>query len=537
MAILPFRGLAERGILHDPSPYQLDLNAWSGGANVRFNGNKAMRSPIWRQVVDLGAVVPVHVAGYRPSTGFDFAFMVSDLGRTFKLLNQVATDVTSPDAIISTDKRALTSAFLGDVTYINRPDVQPHYYGPASTAFAPLPGWDATWSCRSLRAYGDYLIALNVTKGTATTKSMVKWSDLTLAGLPPGSWDATDSTKNAGENILEDMTSPIVDGCSMRGTFVIYSGEQIWAMTQTGGQAIFNFRRIFSEGGLIAPNCVVEVAGKHYCFGTSDIYVHDGTTKQSLIDQRNRDYVFRNLNARATEVCFVAYMPHLNEVVFAYQSGDSDAYFAPTTRCNKAAVYNIPGNTWSFIDLPNVSSMSLSNVNATMTYATAGTRGLTYANVGGSYYDQESGFDQHVIAVSVAAGPLMTNRLLAYDFMNKGSIAFPFVPEANAPAFIERVGLDLDQVGSDLVTYKNVRRVYPLVSMYGNEPVSVRVGGSLTPAGQVTWADPVLFNPVTQYKVDTQKGGRYLALRFTVVHPADFEINGFDVDVSPGGRR
>ena len=538
MAILPFRGLAERGILRDPAPFQLDMNAWSGGAGMRFHSNKAMRGPIWRGVGAPLAFRPQHCVGYRPSSGFDVVFLADEGGHLYKSISGITTDVAPAGYLPTATPAAFTSTFLGDVVYVTRPSDVPYYYGPASTAFAKLPGWDTTWRCRSMRAFGNYLIALNVTKGAAVTKTMVKWSDLTLAGQVPGSWDATDSTKNTGENILEDMDAPIVDGCPMRSNFIIYSSDQVWAMTPVATQEVFRFRRLFSEGGLIAPNCAVEVDGKHYVFGTQDIYVHDGTTKTSIIDQRNRDYVFRNLDMRRTEVCFASYMPTLNEIVFAYRTGDADSPFAGGDRCNKGAVYNIPGNTWTFIDLPNVSSISLSNLNTTMTYATAQARGLTYANVGGSYYDQDSGYDTHIIAVSAdQPGKVSASRLVAYDFMNKGTLAYPFIPELNAPAYIERTGIDLDQVGSDLVTYKNVRRVYPLVSIFDKQPVLVQIGGSLTPSGIVTWSPAVSFDPATQYKVDVQKGGRYLAVRFTVATPCDFEIDGFDLDVSPGGRR
>ena len=52
-----------------------------------------------------------------------------------------------------------------------------------------------------------------------------------------------------------------------------------------GGNDVFSsFNRVFDKTGLINTNCVVEVEGKHYCFGLDDIYTHDGTSKITIAD-------------------------------------------------------------------------------------------------------------------------------------------------------------------------------------------------------------------------------------------------------------
>lgn len=615
MAILPFRGLAEKGILHDPSPYQLDLDAWSEGAGIRFHGNKAMRAPIFRAVVESLSDTPAYCNSHTPASGYDSVFISFEDGKTSAYSNGSTTDITptgkvtniaitvagsgyvsvptvtlgappgggtqatatavltggsiagfvitnpgagyitAPSVTLtaapgggttctatslifatSSDSRRFTSTFLGSVSYLNRPSAPPTYFGPSSTALQGLPGWDGSWNCRALRSFGDYLIALNVTKGTNSNPSLVKWSDLTLNGLPPASWNQNDPTTSSGENPLEDLSTPLVDGLAMRGLFVLYSEDQIWSMALSGDQFIFDFARLFGDGGLIAPGCAVEVDGMHYVFGPNDIYRHDGSSKKSIIDNRNKDYVYRNLNQQHTESCFAIYMPKFEEIMFGYVSGDSTAFFPGTTRCNKGAIYNIPGDTWAFVDLPNVGGACLATLNDTLTYTTATTQ--TYANVGGSYFDQDNTFAENVVLVSrPLSGSLTTSRLLAYDFFDKGSLAFPFSTEANAPAYLERTGIDLDQLGSDLTTYKIVRRMFPLVSIFDNVPIQIQIGGALTPSGNVSWGPLITFNPVTQYKIDMIKGGRYLGVRFTVSLPVDFEINGFDLDVVSAGRR
>jgi hypothetical protein len=526
------------------------VDAWSGGVNVRFHANQAERAPIFRTVYDAMTSEPTFCVGYEPSTGYDQVMTVDANARIWGYVSGGLTDISETGHVNSTDPRAVTSTALGDVIYINRPDQAPRYYGPTSTTFSVLPNMDSAWTCRSLRVFGDYLIALNVTKPTTWTDphtntsqpggafpNLFKWSDLALDGQTPGSWDYLDPNTSAGENPLEQLNTPIVDGLPMRSIFVIYSETEVWAAAQTGDIQIFQWQQLFSEGGMIAPNCAVEVDGVHYVLGPTDIYRHDGVTKQSIIDKRNKTTFFRYLNKQKSEVCFVAYAPAYDSVFFCCNSGDPNSTFQGVDRCNWAAVYDIPGDTWSFIDLPNVSSITQANLDTVLTYATS-SASVTYSNVGGTYYDQENSYSKSTVACSGSfSGRITNSRLLAYDFADKGSLAFPSVAECNPPAFMERIGLDLDQMGSDLATYKLVRRVFPQVVIYNSTPVQVYVGGAMTPASVPNYAAPVSFDPTQQYKVDVKKGGRYLAVKYTVTTMDDFEVAGYDLDVEDNGHR
>ena len=101
---------------------------------------------------------------------------------------------------------------------------------------------------------------------------------------------------------------------------------------------------------------MVEVEGKHYVFGPFDIYVHDGTSKQSICDERVKNFIFGALNNADADRCFVQHNPTLNEIYFCYKSGDQHVAFPNADRCNRAAAYNYRNDSWSFMDLPNVSS-------------------------------------------------------------------------------------------------------------------------------------------------------------------------------------
>jgi hypothetical protein len=639
--IFPVRDLAQKGVLRDPSSYQLDLNAWSNGKGIRFHANKVQSAPVFRVAQDEIATAPVFCASYEPFDGYDSIFVVDDVGATSKYQAQTYSDVTASKAICqaptmtaqgsgytgsgsnpstlpsvtfspatgtgaitalgtaivdaagqvtgiriddpgwyptgvaptitiaaptsgitatatcvlgppaTTDPRAFTSTELGSVLYINRPDRAPQWWNQQSTAMSALPAQECPWTCRSLRAYGDFLIALNVTKPSTFTdpysgltlaggtfSNMVKWSNLTFEGQTPPDWDPDNPNSSAGENPLEQLTSPIVDGLPMKNAFIIYSETEVWSMEQTGTSSVFQFNGVFGPGsGLLAPNCVAEVDGIHYCFGPTDIYKHDGVEKVSIVDKRNRETIFRNLNVKASEACFVRYIPFMDAVLFAYQTGDTSFSFQGGDRCNAGALYDIANDTWSFIDLPNVSAMTMANMDTIFSWESV-PADANWFNFGGSWYDQSNTFVKSAVAVSsTLTGKITANRLCVYDYMVSGNRSHIYVPEINTAPFVERTGIALDQLGSNLTTYKRLKRLYPLVTIYNSVPILVQIGYSNTPSGAVTWGAPISFNPETQYKVDTITGGRYLAIRFTVPTAVDFEVAGFDCDVSDGGRR
>lgn len=541
MPVIPIRNLAERGILTDPQPYDLPSNAFTAGSNVRFEVGTATRAPVFRRIAAL-TVDPHTVVGYRPTTGFDLLFVGGQDGSITRVSAGASVDVTPVDREPATSLRAWTATFLGDVLYLNRPSHTPAAFLPGADEFVELAAWEPDWRCRSLRAYRDFLFAVNITKTSGEFPSTIKWSDATLAGQMPGSWDPTDLSGMANEVVLAHLNTPLVDALPLRGALIVYAENQVGVTEFTGdtsdaGQNLFVHRPLFNDVGMIAPNCAVEVEGKHYVFGLDDLYVHDATQWVSIANGRVRNWVFRNLNKRLAERCFVTHLPQAKEVMFAFVSGDADAAFVDPTRCNRAAVFNYSTDTWSFVDLPNVSAATRANAVSSLTYATC-PPDLTYLTIGGTYFSLADGQDTHpIFAASTLPGGPSEPRLLAYDPMDLGSLAAPYDPEANAPAFLERRGIDMDVEGSELRTYKIVRAILPQVATFRGVPLQITVGASMTPLGPTTWGPTSVFDPATDYKVDTRVGGRYLAIRVTLPEPSDFALSGFDLDVVSGGRR
>jgi hypothetical protein len=538
MAILPIRDLGSTGTVTDVSPYNLPLNAFSRSVNIRFDEGKARRSPIFRSMLPNLTFTPRFCFGIVPSTGFDTVVVASD---DYQLHEYVSGSMNNRSGTISSnvDPRPFTSTQLANVAYVNRPDKVPSFRGPGGTNFAALNNWPSNYRCESLRSFGDVLIALNTSEGATSYPTRVRFSDITLSNTVPTTWDESDTTASAGFNDLVQMDTPIVDGGTLGSNFIIYSSTQVWLMEFTGGTFLYNFRKLYTDCGMINQNCFTEVDGKHFVFGPRDIYVHDATSKQSICDERVKQFIYQGLNASKADRCFVHHSSELNLIYFCYVSGDELVGFPNTDRCNRAAVYNYKNNTWSFADLPDVAAASLANVNTVETYGTAS--GLTYNTVGGSYYDQEDSFARHSVFVgpSSSANGITSNKIYVMDLADDGQVSFSYDTEANKPAMLERVGIDLDEAQNELRGYKNISRIYPQAMTKNTDDTTLlfQFGAADVPNGTPNYDNAVTFDLNLDYKIDTRAAGRYLSYKITVADQKDFEFSGFDLEVTATGRR
>lgn len=538
MPILPIRDLGSAGAVTDVSPYNLPLNAFSRAVNVRFDEGKVRRAPIFRKAKDSLGFNPRFCMGVVPATGFDSVLVATD---DYQIKEFASGSVIDRSGSISAnlDARSFTGTQLADVVYVNRPDKVPHFRDPSGTNFAPLLNWPSNYRCASLRSFGDVLLALNTIENGVSFPTRVRFSDITTANAVPSSWDETDTTKSAGFNDLVQIDTPIVDGGTLGSNFIIYSSTQVWLMEFVGGAFLYNFRKLFTDCGVINQNCIAEVDGKHFVFGPKDIYVHDSTSKQSICDERVKRFIYDGLNISKSDRCFLHHSPDLNLLYFCYVSGDDQVNFPDTDRCNRAAVYNYKNNTWSFADLPNVSAATLANVNTVETYTTA--TGLTYENVGGSYYDQEDSYDRHSVFVCKddAGNSITSDKILVLDLADEGRVAFPYDTEANKMAVLERVGIDLDEVQNELRGYKNISRIYPQAKTNNTDDttLSFQFGAADRPNQAPNFQTAVAFDVNDDYKIDTRAAGRYLSYKLTINDQKDFEFSGFDLEVTTTGRR
>ena len=570
MANLPLRELGAVGVISDANPYSLPPNAFSKAVNVVFDENRVQRAPVFKQVFpairsalaydgsagtfdaqtgtfDAAEGPPASTSRFLGSYGdpsFGETVFVCDRdGVVRSYPNGTITFVTPVSGLVTNDE-IWTHAPVAGLSVLARKGMRPYVRNVKTDSTYSLIGgdWVTTHTASIVRSYLDYVIMLNVTKGTTEFPTMVKWSNPVEYSSAIGAinWDPTNPNYIAGENIIGDMTNGIRDGLVLGSNFIIYSQNQVWLMEYTGSSLVFNFRRLFPNGGIFNTNCVVEIEGKHYVFGEDDLYVHDGISKQSIADGRVRRAVFNNLNRSKRSAAFVMHDSVSNLIYFCYNTSSDEVYWGNTQYCNQAAVYNYRSDTWSFMDMPNVIGGAETNVDLQKN---------TYPDVLSSYEVYNSsytGFDGVRPKITIAMGitdnlnNLTESRVYAVDLPSVSLTNLPVTMETVSPAIMERVGIDLDDPGTGLPlrAYKTITAIIPQAA-FNTSSASFRwdIGSADLPNNPVVYRNTIIFNPSTDYKIDTKVSGRYLAYKVTSESLEDFRFVGFDAEIVSTSKR
>lgn len=569
MANLPLRDLGQVGLITDANPYTLAPNALSKALNVVFDENRIQRAPVFKQLFpairsllsyadstenystaggtyDAAVGTPAsnsRFVSYYADPVFGETVFVCDNDGSVRGYPNGSLSVISPAGTLVTNDEPWTHTQVAGLSFLARKGMRPYARNLKTDAsYSLIAGdWVTTHSAAVVRSYLDYVVMLNVTKSTTEYPTMVKWSNPVEYSSAIGSvnWDPSNPAYIAGENILGEMTSGIRDGLVLGTQFVIYSKDQVWLMEYTGSSLVFNFRRLFPNGGIFNTNCVVEIEGKHYVFGEDDIYVHDGVTKQSLADGRVRRGIYNAINYTKRSSCFVMHDSVSNLIYFCYNTLANEAYWSNTQYCNRAAVYNYRTNTWSFMDLPNVIGGAESNVDLQKN---------TYPVVDQSYEVYNSSFvsfEGTKPKVTIALGitdndnSLTESRVYVVDLPSVSLTNLSATSETFVPAVAGREGIDLDDTaGMPLRSYKTITEIVPQATFNtSNTTFTWRIGSADLPNAAVVWRSTNTFNPSVDYKMDMKVSGRYLAYEIQSDSIEDFRISGFDSNVVSMSKR
>jgi hypothetical protein len=543
MSIEHIRDIAKYGVLCDPDPYNLPDTAWSFGVNIRFRNGKVSSGPVFRNVFPLGTASPRYSVAASPVSGLDLLFTGYLNGKLYKF-NGSETDYTLAGYTPSSAEGTWSQTSLANILYVNRSDRAPWYLRSSDTAFQNLgvpsgapTSWDSTHTCQLLRTCGGALVALNVTKGATNYPTMVKTSSIPLSGVIPASWDISLANTLATENILAELKGSITDAQQFGSYLVIYGLSEAWFMQADQSIQVYNYRKLPFQKGSLNANCSFELDGKHFVFGVDDIWMHDGNSEVSIVDEKNRDFIFSSINMSKKNRCFISHNAQLKELSFNYISGDRGVGFlgAPDG-CNRAAVYNYSDKTMTFDDLPLVYSSASANLSISTTYAT--TTAL-YSTTGGSYLDQEDGFKRTPVYVGDSNTTYnLTTSLYAQDLFGTGStVAFPVDTNATLPRYLERDGIDLDSLNLDLRGYKVVSSIYPQGRFgAGAAPLMFSVG-----AADFFTTTPIFsayqpYDGNTNYKLDFNIAGRWLSMKIKYSDYNEMSLSGFDIDIHADGQ-
>ena len=569
MANLPVRQLGAVGVIPDANPYDLPSNAFSDCSNVVFDENRIQRSPVFKQLFNVirsslsydsavgsydSQTTPYESAEGSPATNVRFVSSYQDpsTGEVVLIADRDGTVRTYPggnlqfatpgSGTLVTNDEPWSHAQVAGKSFLARKGMTPYvrWIGVQSD-YTYLEGdWPVGDTANVVRGFLDYAVLLGVTKGSTEYPTMVKWSN------PIGyaddtdtiNWDPSNPNFVAGENVLGDLKTPIRDGLQLGNVFVIYAQDQVWLMEYTGSSFVFNFRRLFPTGGIINTNCVVEVEGKHFVFGENDIYLHDGNTKKSIADGRVRRRVYQSLDRSKQSGFFALHDSVSNLIYFCYTSKTDEIAYRNTQFCNRAAVYNYMEDTWSFMDLPNIVGGSESNITLLQNLYSQLNSEYPLYNTSYASFNATSSKLAIMLGATDTTNGLTESRVYAIDLPTSGLVNLPINMECLKEAWVERIGVDMDETGSGLKNYKIITCIVPQSTFDASDSFfNWKVGATDIPNGSVTWYSDQTFYPSIQYQLQMKVAGRYLAYRVGTINIENFKLSGFDAEVKEISRR
>lgn len=427
------------------------------------------------------------------------------------------SDLTDTVSMTSTasSPNAWTGGILNGRPFLNNGADPPKTWDyNTANDLTTLTGWPASTTCKAMRAFREFLFALNMTESGTALPDKLRWSASASAGALPTAWTAA-ATNDAGDATLSDTPGDIIDGLQLGQTFMVYKQGSAYRVQYVGGNFVFDLRLAFRTLGALTRNCIIELAGRHLVVTDGDVVLHDGVQAESICNQVVRRYLFNRISADNFQRVFAAYNKTENEVLVCYPSTDDKTY------CDAALIWDVARGKWGHRELPGTDGIA---------YFAPGivdaTEALTWATTTDTWSSVTRTWAQRTFNPTLdgllGAQPEATaaaSKLLAYDVgEDLDGVAFD--------ATYERLDLPV----GDLAQVKTVRRIWPRVE--GDTAGTVEVGARDAASDSVTWSAPVTFTPGTDRKVDLSATGRQLAIRFK-----NFErVAGFGLEYEPRGR-
>ena len=177
MAIVNVENIGQYGINKDLSSSELPINAWTDCKNIRFLDGYANQFSGHAEVYATPSFTPQHVLPCAINSVRYWVYTTAT--KTFCVTNTagvtVHTDIThvTPRAGVTNQ---WTSTLLSGIPVINAGDTAtvPMYWSlNTANKFIDLANWPTNNFCKSIRAYKNYLIALNVTRPNAIVISSI----------------------------------------------------------------------------------------------------------------------------------------------------------------------------------------------------------------------------------------------------------------------------------------------------------------------------------------------------------------------------
>ena len=517
------KDVGQYGIVKDKPAYDLPINAWSDGMNVRAFENAIQKFTGHRQALGTPTVAPYFLLPIKTTTDALWVYCgAAAVYATQGGLSGTHKNITRSSGAYSagTTAQNWSGLVFGGVGILNNgTDVPQQWSVDFSTPslLTDLSNWQTGVTCKAISGFKNFLIALDVSKtvGVTTTRypRLFKWSHSSSSNAVPSSWDENSSSLDAGEYSLESTQGHILNAQALKDSLIITKEDGLWGASHIGPPFIFRFYEISQQFGALSKHSMVETELGVVIFGTDDIVLCDGQTVKSVTTRKMRRYIYNAIDATNYVNSFVVLNQPHSEVWFCFpQSG--------STFADRAVTWNYKENTFGIRELPASAHISRGVVNPSdvVTWAESGSWDSDLETWDSRIYNPA----QNRLMLADAA----STKMQLLDTTNQ-------FDSTNYTAYIERTGLHLD----DPSQIKLVKKVHLNMEKTGDASgdIEVMVGASNSPEEAVTWSGPYSFDPETQNKIDTLVSGKYLGLRIQSSSNVGWRLNSYAMDVANNG--
>jgi len=500
-----------QGLNRDTLAEELPLGVSSNASNVRFRNGFAETFRGMANAYTTPVITPYHNCHY--TVGSTRFMVYTGLQKTYVDDGTTQTDITNANNTGAIDDRWCGFVFNGVYIQNNGVDVPQFWGGSTGSNLANLTGWPAGYLCSSMRAFGNYIVALDITRSGVREYDTILWSSSTEPGAIPSSWNIADATKDAGDVAQAETNGNFIDSMPLGDMNVLYKDDALHYQQLIGGNQIFKFGRLPGDTGLLARGCVQSFPGGHvYLTPGFDVVVHGGQGLTSILEGRMQRWLASNINATYAARAFLAKSPASNEILICFPSGSA-------TACDKALVWNWKDNTFGTRDLNGVTYGSTGQVTITDTTSTWAASTDTWASIGRTwgYSDYAPNSPRLVLARSTPA-------LSIYD---AGTTDFG----TDFATSLERTGLHLDAPG----TVKLFKGIRPKFEAADGTVIKCQLGAAMTPYSSPTYSTAVDFTVGTDIEVHSFASGRFGAVKFYTTTGSPWRMRSCEIDVLPMG--
>lgn len=495
------------GTITDLPPEEVRPDKWTSVQNITFKEQATERAKGYAAWADIllgtGPIFALNVVG-ETETGWIYC----TTNNVYVTDGTTHHNITPTAGLQTVIPGAWTGCILNGIPVLNNGADAPIYWDlNTGNPCQKLPGWPTGSFCKAIRAFKYHLFALAVTDAGNYQPDTLWWSSSAAPGAIPQEWvPAPDN--DAGDMTLADTQGGIVDGMSLRDTFIVYKQFSCYVLSYVAGQYVYVQRKLFLTTGLQTANCVAELNGEHWVFTGNDVVRHDGQSFRSVVQDKVKREIVESIDPGKVGMCCVSSRIRDQQFWVAIPTQGSPLL-------NKAWVINTLTEDCGEIELPNVAFVA---------------RGIVTASVGNSWDARTSTWDSDNTFWDQQSYSPTEDSILLCDPDDNKLWNHGLEDTANGQpvhAYCERQSLPVQ----DAILRALVTRVVPRLDGQAGETINIRVGSQAYFGQAITWSDPQPFVLGQSVAVDVQVEGRLISVRFEATTDRVWKLHSYRLGV------